>query len=95
MTVVMNVVEDIDTLADLPRFHVQHRPKHIAFHFEDRVTTYQEFDRLVNRVANALLAEGTKAGSRVGFLDKNSDLFYQLVFGAAKAGSRRPRSHTS
>jgi long-chain acyl-CoA synthetase len=87
MTAVMKVVEDITTLADLPRFHAQHRPKHIAFHFEDRVTTYSEFDRLVNRVANALLAEGTKAGSRVGFLDKNSDLFYQLVFGAAKAGA--------
>jgi acyl-CoA synthetase (AMP-forming)/AMP-acid ligase II len=83
----MKTVEDIDTLANLPRFHARHRPDRIAFHFEDRVTTYREFDRLVNRVANALIAEAVKPGSRVGFLDKNSDLFYQLVFGAAKAGA--------
>lgn len=83
----MKTVEDIDTLANLPRFHARHRPDRIAFHFEDRVTTYREFDLLVNRVANALIADGVKPGSRVGFIDKNSDLFYQLVFGAAKAGA--------
>jgi hypothetical protein len=36
----MKTVEDIDTLANLPRFHARHRPDRIAFHFEDRVTTY-------------------------------------------------------
>ena len=80
-------VNDIDTLAELTRFHARHRPNKVAFQYEDRTTTYAEFDQLTNRVANGLLAEGLRAGSRVGFLDKNSDLFYQLVFGSAKAGA--------
>ena len=80
-------VNDIRTLAELTRFHARERPNKVAFQYEDRSTTYREFDELSNRVANGLLAEGLRAGSRVGFLDKNSDLFYQLVFGAAKAGA--------
>jgi fatty-acyl-CoA synthase len=80
-------VDDIDTLAELTRFHARHRPNKVAFQYEDRTTTYKQFDDLTNRVANGLLAEGLRPGSRVGFLDKNSDLFYQLVFGAAKAGA--------
>ena len=80
-------INDIRTLAELTRFHARERPNKVAFQYEDRSTTYREFDELSNRVANGLLAEGLRAGSRVGFLDKNSDLFYQLVFGAAKAGA--------
>jgi len=80
-------VNDIRTLAELTRFHARERPNKVAFQFDDRLTTYREFDQLTNRVAHGLRAEGLKPGSRVGFLDKNSDLFYQLVFGAAKAGA--------
>jgi acyl-CoA synthetase (AMP-forming)/AMP-acid ligase II len=80
-------VNEIETLAELPRFHARHRPDKTAFIFEDRVTSYAEFDRQASRVANGLLAEGLTRGSRVGFLDKNSDLFYQVVFGAAKAAA--------
>src|SRR4029450_2694026 len=80
-------INDIRTLAELTRFHARERPNKIAFQYDDRSTTYREFDELSNRGANGLLAQGLRAGSRVGFLDKNSDLFYQLVFGAAKAGA--------
>ncbi len=80
-------VNDIDTLAELTRFHARERGDKVAFHYEGRDTTYGQFDELTNRVANGLLAAGLTSGSRVGFLDKNSDLFYQLVFGAAKAGA--------
>src|SRR5262245_25007573 len=80
-------VSEIDTLAELTRFHARHRPNQVAFQYEDRTTTYEQFDELTNRVANGLLAEGVRPGSRVGFLDKNSGLFYQLVCGAAKAGA--------
>ena len=79
-------VNEIDTLAELTRFHARHRPDKVAFYYDDRATTYRQFDALTNRVAQGLLAQGLSPGSRVGFLDKNSDLFYQLVFGAAKAG---------
>jgi len=83
----MNEVTEIDTLANLTRFHARHRPNKVAFHFEDRVTTFAAFDVCANRVAQGLIAEGVGKGGRVGFLDKNSDLFYQVVFGAAKAGA--------
>jgi acyl-CoA synthetase (AMP-forming)/AMP-acid ligase II len=80
-------VNDIDTLAELTHFHARERPNKVAFHYEGRESTYRQFDELTNRVANGFIAEGLKPTSRVGFLDKNSDLFYQLVFGAAKAGA--------
>ena len=81
-------VNDIDTLAELTRFHARERGEQGRVPLRrSRSTTYRQFDELTNRVANGLLAEGLTSGSRVGFLDKNSDLFYQLVFGAAKAGA--------
>ncbi|HET6473833.1 MAG TPA: fatty acid--CoA ligase [Pseudomonadales bacterium] len=80
-------VNDIDTLAELTRFHARERPNRVAFEYNDRATTYAQFDQLTNRVANGLRAEGLQDQSRVGFLDKNSDHFYQIVFGAAKAGA--------
>ena len=38
-------------------------------------------------MAQGLLAEGCAHGARIAFLDKNSDLFYELIFGCAKAGA--------
>lgn len=79
--------EDVATLGDLARFHAAVRPERAGFWFEDRVTTWADFDRLTNQVANGLLAAGLRAGSRVAFMDKNSDAFYQIVFGCAKANA--------
>jgi acyl-CoA synthetase (AMP-forming)/AMP-acid ligase II len=80
-------LEGVTTLGDLARFHAQHRGNKEAFLYEGRSTSYGEFDRLTNRVANGLLAAGLGMGSRAGFMDKNSDDFYQIVFGCAKAGA--------
>jgi len=80
-------LDEVGTLGDLARFHGVHRPAREAFWFEGRSTSYGEFDRLTNRVANGLLADGLRPGSRVGVIDKNSDDFYQVVFGCAKANT--------
>jgi len=80
-------LDAVTTLGDLTRFHCSQRGEKEAFLYEGRSTSYAEFDRRVNQVANGLLAEGLSAGSRVGFMDKNSDDFYQIVFGAAKAAA--------
>ncbi|MEZ5557511.1 MAG: fatty acid--CoA ligase [Pseudomonadales bacterium] len=80
-------LEDVTTLGDLARFHAAQRGTKEAILFEGRSTSYAEFDRQCSQVANALMAEGLSAGSRVGFMDKNSDHFYQVVFGAAKCGA--------
>lgn len=76
-----------DTLGDLARMHARVRPDAVALSFEGRTTTYGEFDLLSNRVANGLLTAGLEAGDRVGFLGKNTDLLFQIVFGCAKSGT--------
>jgi len=74
------------TLGDIARYHARERPEAIALSFEGRSTTYAAFDRRTNQVANALAAEGLEAGDRITFLGKNSDLYFELLFGAAKLG---------
>ena len=38
-----------------------------------------------NQVANGLLALGIQPGDRIGSLAKNTDVYYEMLFGAAKA----------
>ena len=78
---------EIETLGDAPRFHGAHRGDQAALLFEGRRTTYAQFDGNTSRVANGLLAAGLKLGSRVGYLGKNSDCYFEVVFGAARAGA--------
>ncbi|WP_297509407.1 fatty acid--CoA ligase [uncultured Caulobacter sp.] len=74
------------TLGDVARYHGEARPDATAFVFEGRETTFAEFDRHTNQVANALLAAGLKVGDRVAYVGKNSDHYFELLIGAAKAG---------
>ena len=78
-------VKEAKTLGEVLRFRP--RPEATAFLFEDRRTDYATFDRYASQVAQGLLAEGCAHGARIAFLDKNSDLFYELIFGCAKAGA--------
>jgi acyl-CoA synthetase (AMP-forming)/AMP-acid ligase II len=73
-------------LADMVRERAKSRGDAIAFEFEGRTTTFAEFDRNTNRVANALKAEGIKPGDRIAYIGKNSDVFFELLMGAMKAG---------
>jgi acyl-CoA synthetase (AMP-forming)/AMP-acid ligase II len=74
------------TLGDVARYHGEVRASAVALSFEGRDTTFAEFDRKTSRVANALIAAGLKTGDRVAYVGKNSDLYFELWFGAAKAG---------
>jgi acyl-CoA synthetase (AMP-forming)/AMP-acid ligase II len=74
------------TLGDVARYHGEVRPSAVALSFEGSDTTFAEFDRKTNRVANALIAAGLKTGDRIAYVGKNSDLYFELWFGAAKAG---------
>lgn len=76
---------EIKTLGDIARFHGQQRPDATAFVFEGRETTYKQFDERTNQIANALLAEDIPAQSRVAAMGKNSDWYYELLIGSAKA----------
>lgn len=73
-------------LADLVRRHAVERADAVALTFEGRDTSYAAFDALAGRVANGLIAAGVAPGNRVAFLGKNSDVYFEYWFGAAKAG---------
>jgi acyl-CoA synthetase (AMP-forming)/AMP-acid ligase II len=80
---------DIETagLADIVRTHAMQRPDAAAIVYEGRTTTYGRLDAAANRVGNGLIAEGIAPQTRVAHLDKSSDLFFELLFGVAKAGA--------
>ena len=48
--------ERMRTLGDVARYHAEARPNAVAFSFEGRDTTFADFDRHTNQVANALIA---------------------------------------
>src|SRR3954468_21749602 len=73
-------------LADMVRAQAKSRGDAPAFEFEGRQTTFAEFDVKTNRVANALIAMGVNKGERIAYLGKNSDIYFELLLGAMKAG---------
>ena len=84
--------QDIDhgamtTLGAIPAYFAKDRPDRIATHFAGRDTTWAELDARANRVANALIAAGLEPGDRVAFIGKGSDEFFELLFGASRAGA--------
>jgi len=74
------------TLGDVARHHGRTRASQPALSFEGRNTSYAELDAHSNQVASAMLAAGVEPGDCVAYLGKNSDHYYEIVFGAAKIG---------
>ena len=74
------------TLGDIPRIHAARHPEGLALHQEGRDTTWAQWDRVCNQVAHALLASGAGPAGRIGYLGKNSDRFFHVFFGSARAG---------
>jgi fatty-acyl-CoA synthase len=72
-------------LADMVRARAKSRGDAVAFEFEDRQTSFAEFDILTNRVANGLKALGVRPSERIAYLGKNSDIYFELLLGAMKA----------
>jgi acyl-CoA synthetase (AMP-forming)/AMP-acid ligase II len=48
--------------------------------------TYRELDRSCNALVALLQEQGIKAGDRVAYLGKNSDLYFSVLLGAVRAG---------
>lgn len=72
--------------ADIVRDQAAAQPDGVALVFEGRETTYRQLDRAASRVANGLRALDPAPGTRIALLDKDSDTFYEILFGAVKAG---------
>jgi len=77
----------VHTVADVTRHYAARQPDHVALVFEGRETTYGELGQRAHRVANGLISEGCKPESRIAILDKNSDRFFEVLFGSAQARS--------
>ena len=75
------------SLADSLRWRCKNSADDIAIKFLDREQTYSEFDTNSNLVAQGLLNFGIKKDSRVAYLAKNSDYFFEIFYGALKSSS--------
>ncbi|HTZ69422.1 MAG TPA: fatty acid--CoA ligase [Acetobacteraceae bacterium] len=76
----------LDTLIDSLAATVIEKPSKPAFVFESRTTDFATFDRHTNNVASALRAAGIRPGERVAYIGKNSDIYFEALYGAIKAG---------
>ncbi|MBI1182397.1 MAG: AMP-binding protein, partial [Alphaproteobacteria bacterium] len=79
------LIDGLNVLADIPRHWARRRPDRTCTIFGDRAVSWAEFDRCCSCVASGLVAEGVGPQGRIGYLGRNSDLYFQLLFGAAKA----------
>jgi len=73
-------------LHDYLEFFARETPDHPCTAMDDRILTYQEVDRLANRFANSLLAQGLKKGDRFTYISLNSIDMVIMYYGAAKVG---------
>lgn len=79
--------EQIKSVADITRYQARVHGDVVAQIFEGRETTYAELDERANRVAQGLIAEGMKPDTRIGFIGKGSDRYFEMLYGAFKAKS--------
>ncbi len=77
-------VEAMPYLASVPGVQAARRPDDVALWFEGRATSFADLEARSNQVANGLLALGVQPGDRIGYLAKNTDVYYEMLFGAAK-----------
>ncbi len=81
----MGNFQDAGTLADALRRRARGQPEVVAQIYRERSTTYGELDRQASQVAQGLIALGARPQTRIGYLGKNTDVFFELLFGAFKA----------
>jgi acyl-CoA synthetase (AMP-forming)/AMP-acid ligase II len=67
--------------------HARYRPEQTAVVFGDRRLTHFEFNREINRLANALLALGINKGDKIATLLPNCLELLEVYWASAKIGS--------
>ena len=77
----------MSTFAEIIREHAAERPNASALSFEDQTWTFAQLHARSSRAANALIAEGVKAGDRVAVLTKNRAEYFELIFACGKVGA--------
>ena len=74
----------------LPR-HARYRPDHLALVVGDQRLTYQKLNAVVNRLANALLANGIAKGEKIATILPNCLELMIAYWAAAKPASSLSR----
>ncbi|MTB88084.1 long-chain-fatty-acid--CoA ligase [Aeromicrobium senzhongii] len=74
-------------LEDVVRRSAAHDPEGTALIEPGRRVTFAELDASSNRFARALLADGVQPGDRVCHIGENSAAFFDVLYGAGKAGA--------
>ncbi len=79
-------MEETMTIGDLLVRNAHKFPDKTAVVSEERSLTFGDFNRRVNRLAEALIARGLTKGDRIGVLVHNGHQFLEIYFAAAKTG---------
>ena len=81
------MTETVWKLADVVRDQARNRGASPALIFEERITTYKALDQHASQIANGLIAAGLPRQARVAVLDWNSERYFEVLFGTAKAAA--------
>lgn len=79
--------DELQTVTDTVAFHARRTPDATAVECEGRTVGYRTLHQESDRAARALLAAGLGPGSRVGYLGKESEFYYEILFACAKSGT--------
>ncbi|HEY4459219.1 MAG TPA: long-chain-fatty-acid--CoA ligase [Pseudonocardiaceae bacterium] len=75
------------TVAGVVEFHAGRTPATPAIVCSGRSLTYAEVHGNSNRIAHAITASGLRPGSRIAYLGKESEHYYEILFAAAKSAT--------
>ena len=82
----MGIEAPFGSFSDLLRAHAAARPGAAALRQDDRVVSYAELDRSLDRIAAGLQARGLAPGGRVSICAANSIDYALVMLGALRAG---------
>jgi acyl-CoA synthetase (AMP-forming)/AMP-acid ligase II len=77
---------DILTFDDFLTYWAAEKPDGVALMEADRAQTYSGLEETTAKIATMLISAGLKKGDRIVWIGKNSDLYFSLFYGAARAG---------
>ncbi len=76
-----------EDISDAIARHARERPEDFCITYQDETVSWAEFDRRLNRVANALIALGIAPSDKVALIGRNSLRYAEALFGALRAGA--------
>lgn len=75
------------TLWSVLDYYAAENPEQVATLFEGEATTYAGLRARADALARTLVASGYGQGVRIGYLGKNSDRYFALLFAVARIGA--------